>query len=70
MTPCSGGQAKAEAQSQQLQREKLAGEKKTVAESASQENAAYKLLVRRQRGSCSASSLAKSHPRMQEPARA
>jgi len=37
--------AKAEAQSQQLQREKLAGQKKTVAESASQENAAYKLLI-------------------------
>ena len=38
-------QAKAQAQSEQLQREKLAGEKKIVGQSAEQENAAYKLLV-------------------------
>jgi hypothetical protein len=35
----------AQAQSEQLQREKLAGEKKTIGESADQENAAYKLLI-------------------------
>jgi hypothetical protein len=39
-------QAKAEAQAQQLQREKLAGSKKEIGQTAAQENAAYKLLVR------------------------
>jgi len=37
--------AKAEAQAEQLQREQLAGQKKEVAQTAAQENAAYKLLV-------------------------
>jgi len=37
--------ANAEAQAEQLQREQLAGQKKEVAQTASQENAAYKLLV-------------------------
>jgi hypothetical protein len=39
-------QARAEAQAQQLQREKLAGEKKTLGEQDKSEKAAYKLLVR------------------------
>jgi len=37
--------ANAEAQAEQLQREQLAGQKKEVAQTAAQENAAYKLLV-------------------------
>ena len=45
-----GRQANAEAQAEQLQREQLAGQKKEVANTASQENAAYKLLVRQEGG--------------------
>jgi len=37
--------AKAQAQAEQLQREKLAGEKKTIGEEAKAENSAYKLLI-------------------------
>ena len=40
-------QANAEAQSEELQRQQLAGQKKEVAATASQENSAYKQLVRR-----------------------
>jgi len=37
--------ARAQAQAEQLQRENLAGQKKTIGQSAEQENAAYKLLI-------------------------
>ena len=43
----AGRQANAEAQSEELQRQQLAGQKKEVAATASQENSAYKQLVRR-----------------------
>ena len=46
-SPCGGRQANAEAQSEELQRQQLAGQKKEVAATASQENSAYKQLVRR-----------------------
>ncbi len=39
-------QARAQAQAEQLQRERLAGDKKSLGQDASSENAAYKLLVR------------------------
>jgi len=37
--------ARAQAQAEQLQREKLAGEKKSLGENVNQENAAYKLII-------------------------